>query len=84
MAMPVVPLAVYNTGDTSGMNSGTTYSSATMTSGMMSTMPSAGVRVGGNANLPVAMIVGISLLILLGSHLLGFRWGFDVSVGRRS
>jgi len=43
---------------------------------------SAAASVGGNANVSVAVLVGLSLLILLGTHLLGFRFGFDVSVGR--
>lgn len=44
---------------------------------------SAAASVGGNANVTTAFLVGISLLILLATHLLGFRFGFDVSVGRR-
>lgn len=43
---------------------------------------SAAANVGGAANVSVAVLVGLSLLILLGTHLLGFRFGFDVSVGR--
>jgi len=43
---------------------------------------SAAASVGGSANVSVAALVGLSLLILLGTHLLGFRFGFDVSVGR--
>ncbi|HET7047876.1 MAG TPA: hypothetical protein VFI54_06350 [Solirubrobacteraceae bacterium] len=72
-----IPLADYNTGYTSGMNSGTTQ---TLSSG--AGLP-AGGAVGGNANIVVAALVGGSLLLLLVSHLLGFRFGFDVSVGRR-
>jgi hypothetical protein len=36
----------------------------------------------GNANVWTAVLVGGSLALLLIFHLLGFRFGFDVSVGR--
>lgn len=70
----------YNTGQTSGMSSGTTYSS-TLSAG--AGVSSAGVQVGGSANIAVAALVALGLLVLLSTHLLGFRWGFDASVGRR-
>ncbi len=43
----------------------------------------AAASVGGQANLAVGALVGVSLLLLLALHLLGFRFAFDVSVGRR-
>lgn len=43
---------------------------------------SAAANVGGNANVSTAALVGLALLVLLATHLLGFRFGFDVSVGR--
>lgn len=74
------PIAYYNTGETSGMNSGTT---ATMTSGGQSPTAAAMQVAGGNANISVAVLVAGSLALLLVFHLLGFRFGFDVSVGRK-
>ena len=41
------------------------------------------MNVGGSTHLMVAGLVGISLLVLLGMHIAGFRFAFDVSVGRR-
>jgi len=70
----------YNTGQSSGMNAGTTYSSSLSAGAGVS---SAGVRVAGNANVAAAVLVGLSLVVLLSAHLLGFRFGFDVSVGRK-
>ena len=43
---------------------------------------SAAADVGGNANVSVGVLVAVALAVLLGFHLLGFRFGFDVSVGR--
>lgn len=40
-------------------------------------------NVGGAANVSVGVLVGVSLLVLLAFHVLGFRFAFDVSVGRR-
>jgi hypothetical protein len=73
--------ALYNTGQTSGMNSGTTQSSAASFTSSASS-PIAG-QVGGSANITVAALVGVSLIVLLGFHLLGFRAMFDASVGRK-
>lgn len=39
--------------------------------------------VGGSTNITVAGLVGASLLVIIGFHLLGFRFAFDVSVGKR-
>jgi hypothetical protein len=75
-----VPLADYNTGVTSGMASGTTYS-ATLSSGAAS--PKSPTTAGGNANYAVAILVGIALAVLVAQHALGFRFAFDASVGRR-
>jgi hypothetical protein len=69
---------IYNTGQTSGMNSGTTHSS--LASGARS---GAAAAVAGNTNITVAALVGGSLIVLLAFHLLGFRFAFDVSVGRK-
>ncbi len=38
--------------------------------------------VGGTANLTVAGLVAVSLLVLVAMHIAGFRFAFDVSVGR--
>lgn len=38
---------------------------------------------GGNANITVGVLVGGSLLVLVVLYLLGFRFAFDVSVGRK-
>jgi len=76
------PIAYYNTGETSGMNSGTTYSAA-LSSGAMAAAPGGPIAVGGNANIATGAIVGGALIILVAFHLLGFRFGFDVSVGRK-
>lgn len=78
-----VGYALYNTGQTSGMNSGTTQSaagSATLSSGSRS---AAAATVGGNANVTVAALVGVALIIMIGFHALGFRFAFDASVGRK-
>jgi hypothetical protein len=79
------PLVAYNTGVTSGLMAGTTYAANPATAPSMSSgqHSSAADIVGGNANTTVAGLVGISLLLLLGFHLLGFRFAFDVSVGRK-
>ena len=39
--------------------------------------------VGGSADVTVATLVGVSLVVLVGFHLLGFRFAFDASVGRK-
>lgn len=39
-------------------------------------------QVGGSANLTVAGLVAVSLLVLVAMHIAGFRFAFDVSVGR--
>jgi hypothetical protein len=39
--------------------------------------------VGGNANVTVAGLVAVSLLVLVAMHIAGFRFAFDVSVGKR-
>jgi len=63
-----------------GMAAGTMFQSSLSSS---AAAPSAGgIIVGGNANLCVAALVAGGLLVLLVTHLLGFRFGFDVSVGR--
>jgi hypothetical protein len=61
-------------------SSPTTYSS-TLSGG--AGVSSSGVQVSGNANVAVAALVALGLLVLLSTHLLGFRWGFDASVGRK-
>lgn len=38
--------------------------------------------VGGSANLTVASLVAVSLLVLVAMHIAGFRFAFDVSIGR--
>ena len=38
--------------------------------------------VGGTANLTVAGLVAVSLLVLVAMHIAGFRFAFDVSIGR--
>lgn len=78
-----VPLAYYNTGQTSGMNSGTTYSSA-LGQGGSSPHGIQGGNVGGNANIYVGSLVAGALLVIILFHFLGFRFAFDVDVGRRS
>lgn len=78
-----VPLAYYNTGQSSGMNSGTTYSSA-LSQGGSSPAGIQGGQIGGNANICVAGLVGGALLVIVLFHFLGFRFAFDVDVGRRS
>lgn len=78
-----VPLAYYNTGQTSGMNSGTTYSSA-MSQGGSNPAGVQGGQVGGNANICVGALVGGALLLIVLFHFLGFRFAFDADVGRRS
>lgn len=72
-ANPLV--ADYNTGYTSGINAGTTASTFT------SSLP--GGMVGGSANVVVGALVAGSLVVLVALHLLGFRFAFDVTVGRR-
>lgn len=79
---PSVPLAYYNTGQTSGMNSGTTYSSA-LSRGSGSPAAIQSGSVGGNANVNVGALVGIALVALVLMHFLGFRFAFDADVGRR-
>ena len=81
-AGPSVPLAYYNTGVTSGMASGPTYSS-TLTSGSGSPQAIANQTVGGNTHLTVAGLVGGALLVIVLFHFLGFRFAFDADVGRR-
>ena len=71
------PLASYNTGYSSGMNSGTTQVQG---AGLSSGAAMAGA---GNANISTGVIVAGALLVLIAIHLAGFRFGFDVSVGRR-
>lgn len=71
------PIPVYNTGYSSGMNSGTTQ-----TVGASSLSSGAAMAGGGNANISCGVLVGGALVLLLVFHLLGFRFGFDVSVGR--
>jgi hypothetical protein len=74
--------ALYNTGRTSGMNAGTTNAAggATLSSGQSN---AAAANVGGSADVTVAGLVGGALLVLVGFHLLGFRFAFDASVGRK-
>jgi hypothetical protein len=72
------PLVDYNTGVTSGMVSGTTQPS--FASG--SQAPVADIA-GGNADKVVAALVAVSLVTILALHILGFRFAFDVSVGRK-
>jgi hypothetical protein len=79
-ANPLADTVLYNTGRTSGMNAGTTQAPASFTSGANSTVAGSSA---GNANVTVAALVAISLAVLLGFHLLGFRFAFDVAVGRR-
>lgn len=81
-AGPSVPLAYYNTGVTSGMVSGTTYASA-LSSGTGSPVSIQAGIAGGSAHIVVASLVGGALLVLLLFHILGFRFAFDVDVGRR-
>ena len=78
-----VPLAYYNTGQTSGMNAGTTYSSALNQGGASPAGVQSGA-IGGNANIYVGGLVAGALLVIILFHLLGFRFAFDVDVGRRS
>lgn len=78
-----VPLAFYNTGQTSGMNSGTTYSAA-LSQGGSSPAGIRGQVVGGNANVYVGGLVAGALVVIILFHFLGFRFAFDVDVGRRS
>lgn len=81
-AGPTVPLAYYNTGVTSGMASQTTYSSA-LSSGSGSPVAISARTAGGNAHICVASLVAGSLVVILLFHILGFRFAFDVDVGRR-
>jgi hypothetical protein len=82
--MPAVnPLADYNTGVTSGMMAGTTTYAAAAPSLSSGQRSNAAATVGGNANTCVAGFVLAALLVLLGFHLLGFRFAFDASVGRK-
>ena len=76
-ANPLADTVLYNTGRTGGMMSGTTQ---TFASGQSS---AAAPVVAGNANITVGMLVGASLVVLVALHLLGFRFAFDVSVGRK-
>jgi hypothetical protein len=39
--------------------------------------------VGGSTNITVAGLVAGALVVVLAFHLMGFRFAFDVSVGRR-
>jgi len=81
MAAAAVPLATYNTGYTSGMNSGTTYSAALSSGG--GTPAAASVNaMGGSANVTVGVLVAAAIAVVVIFHLLGFRFAFDVSVGR--
>ena len=77
-----VPLAYYNTGSSSGINAGTTYSSALGSGGTSPAAVRAGVS-SGNANIYVGALVGGALVVIVLMHLLGFRFAFDVDVGRR-
>jgi hypothetical protein len=79
---PSVPLAYYNTGQTSGMNSGTTYSSA-LAQGSNSPAAQRAGATGGSANLYLGGLVAGALVIIVLFHFLGFRFAFDVDVGRR-
>jgi hypothetical protein len=81
-AGPSVPLAYYNTGVTSGMASGTTFSSTLSTGTGSPSSIQAGIA-GGNAHITVAGLVATSLAVILLFHLLGFRFAFDADVGRR-
>jgi hypothetical protein len=61
------------------LGGGTAYASA----GLSSSQNAPGqATVGGSANLTVAGLVAASLLILVAMHIAGFRFAFDVSVGR--
>lgn len=40
-------------------------------------------RAAGNTNVTVAALAAGALFVLLALHLMGFRFAFDVSVGRR-
>lgn len=79
---PSVPLAYYNTGVTSGMGSGTTYSAA-LSAGSGSPIAIGNQSVPGNAHVTVAGLVVASLAVILLFHFLGFRFAFDAEVGRR-
>lgn len=62
---------------------GGTYS-AQASAGLSSSQYASGQdQVGGNANITVAGLVAVSLLVLVAMHIAGFRFAFDVSVGRR-
>lgn len=51
--------------------------------GLSSSQNAAGQpTVGGNANFTVAGLVAVSILILVAMHIAGFRFAFDVSIGR--
>lgn len=79
---PAVPLAYYNTGVTSGMASGTTYAAALSTG---SGSP-AGIQMGstvGGTHVVVGGLVAAAIGVILLFHFLGFRFAFDVDVGRR-
>jgi hypothetical protein len=76
----VIPMAVYNTGQTSGMNSGTT---STLQSGASSGAAIQAGTVGGNANVVVGALGLGALAVIVLFHLLGFRFAFDAEVGRR-
>jgi hypothetical protein len=78
----VIPFATYNTGYSSGMNSGTTYASA-LSSGAGSGAAIQAGTVGGNANVYVGTLAAGALGLIVLFHLLGFRFAFDVEVGRR-
>ena len=77
-----IPIADYNTPGTSGMTSGTTYASALSSGGGSPAAAQIGA-VGGSTNVCVASLVAGALVVIVAFHLLGFRFGFDVSVGRR-
>lgn len=79
---PSVPLAYYNTGVTSGMASGTTYSSA-LSAGSGSPAAIQSGTAGGNAHVSVAFLVAGALAVIVLLHFIGFRFAFDADVGRR-
>jgi hypothetical protein len=74
------PFAEYNTGYTSGMVAGTTTGGVQSPSSLTSGAGMAGDT--SNANISCAALVGGALVVLILFHVLGFRFGFDVSVGR--
>ncbi len=74
------PFAEYNTGYTSGMVAGTTTGGIQSPSSLTSGAGMAGDA--STANISTAALAAGALVILVLFHVLGFRFGFDVSVGR--